>query len=432
MPSHQINMTSSDVLQYGHAEYELIKGIRLIESSKGSSSCKKAATEQLLSSCSALDASLTQEGRSSGELDKLKSQYAARLAVCELKEAEDPPKLPRCSLLAYQDAGRSFNRAQLAACLRELQDSMVFWASYSNSLQNVGYMCQVARAEIEKDELLEQRRASLETTLLVTRVLSEFQQSVATQNADLLNHAQKLRELHHLNVEELATARHDTNTLLVQLREDVAHQMQAMADRAQAVVDIATKSSSDTNQEYLQHVESVHHSVRHIWQMMAEGNAEVAAHQLKDSAQSHELALATQGALEKIMLEEMGRLSHGLSSLSDEIVLVENQVTSLRHGHASLQESIDDSLAKSVVVADTLDKLNVPILELLARAASLVNFILSDQSIVVLGFLLPVVPLVLCAWFLSVRWLIWLLRLGVVLAAACGTSTFQVKLCCLC
>lgn len=430
MPSLQMNMSAFTGLQYGHAEHELIKGIRLIESTKSSSSCKKIATEQLLNSCSNLDSSLSSQEHSSGEeLDKVKSQYAARMAVCELKEAENPPKLPRCSVLAPLGPGWPVDRAQLASCLRELQDSMVFWGSYTNSLQNVGYMCQVARAEIEKEELVEQRRASLETTLMVTRVLAEFQHSVATQNSELLTHAQKLRELHNLNVEELAIVRQDTSAILHQLRQEFSHQMENMADNAAAVVHAVTTKSSATNQELLQHAQNVHHSLENIWQMMVKGNAEVAAHQLDDSAQSHELALAAQETLEKIVMEQVGKLSDGLSGLSSELSLVGNQVESLRHGHASLVESIDESVAKSVVVANTLDKLNVPILEILAKAASMANFILSDQFLVFLGFISPIPLLILYALFLQIKVLIWLVRLGVLLASSYGKSLMHLGNC---
>jgi Tht1-like nuclear fusion protein len=415
-------MTKPATLQYEHAENELMEGVKLIESMKTASSCKMKSTQLLLNSCSALDGMQPEQGRSAEELEKVKSQYAARLAVCELQEAENPPKLPRCSFLGVLDPTGLVNRSQLAACLRELQNNMVFWGSYVNSLQNVGFMCQVARAEIEKEELVEQRRASLQTTLLVTRVLSEFQQSVTTQNAELLTHARMLRELHLQNVEELATSRKDASATLHQLREDFSAQLQNVADKAEAVIETVTASASGTNEEVVRYVQTVQHSLANIWQKMAEGNAEIAARQLQDSTESHEMALATQRALETIVMDEIGGLSDALSSLSSDLLLAGSQVTSMRQGHASLAESLDQSFAKSVHVVDTLDKLNVPVLEMFARVATFTNFIFSDAFLILLGFLSPMVVVFLCGAFFQFRLMFWLLRFGILLSSSYGRS----------
>lgn len=399
-----------------------MEGIKLIESMKSACSCKTKATQQLLRSCSVLDGTLSKQDKSAEELDRVKSQYAARLAVCELQEAENPPRLPRCSLLGSNNPVEAVNRSQLAACLRELQDNMVFWGSYVNSLQNVGYMCQVARAEIEKEELVEQRRASLETTLLVTRVLSEFQQSVAMQNAELLTHAQKLRELHHQNVEELVMARKDTSATLDQLRKEFNIQLQNVADKAEAVIEAVTASASSTNQEVVQYVQNVQKSLGNIWQMMAEGNAEVAARQLQDSQESHQMALATQRVLETDVMIEIGRLSDALSGISSDLLLAGNQVTSLHQGHTYLAESLARSVAKSAHVADTLDKLNVPILEMFATAVSFTNSIFNEKFLTLLGFLSPMAALFLCAAIFQFRLVFWMLRFGILLLSSYGRS----------
>jgi Tht1-like nuclear fusion protein len=415
-----VNVTVSSQRGYQHAEYGLIEGVKLIESMKGASSCKTKATQQLLSSCSILEGAQPSGSMSAEELDKVKSQYAARLAVCELQEAEDPPKLPRCSSLGTSELVPPIDRDHLASCLRELQNDMVFWGSYTNNLQNVGYMCQVARAEIEKEELVEQRRASLQTTLLVTRVLSEFQQSVATQNAELLTNAQKLRDLHRQSVEELTTARKDTSATLHQLREDFGAQLQNVADKAESVIETVAASASGTNQEVAAYVQNVQHSLERIWQMMVVGNAEVAARQLQDSEDSHHMALVTQHALERVVMDEVGRLSNGLSSLSNELLLAGNQVSSIRQGHVSLADSLNQSVAKSSQLADVLDKLNVPVLEMFAKAASLTNFVFSDGFLVLLGFFSPLAAITFCAAFVQFSLMFWLLRLSLLLASSYG------------
>lgn len=405
----------------------MIEGVKLIERMKSASSCKTKATQQLLNSCAGIDGMQPREDRSAEELDKVKNQYAAQLSVCELQEAESPPKLPRCSVLGPLEPSGLVNRSKLAACLRELQNNVVFWGSYVNNLQNVGYMCQVARAEIEKEELVEQRRASLQTTLLLTRVLSEFQQSVATQNAELLTHAKKLKELHRQNVEELATVRKDTSATLHQIREEFSAHLQSMADKAEAVIEIATASAQGTNEEMVRYAHHVQQSLHNIWQIIAEGNAEIAARQLQNSAEIHQMALSTHHALETIVMNEIGRLSDALSTLSLDLLNARDQVISMRQEHAFLADSLDQSVARSAYLADVLDKLNLPLLELFAKMASFVNFVFSDSFLMLLGFLSPLVLVVLCAAFVKIRMMLWLLRLGILLSSSYGMFMFPAR-----
>lgn len=394
---------------------------------KSASSCKTKATQQLLNSCSAKDGIQARDGRSAEELDRVKSQYAARLAVCELQEAESPPKLPHCSALGSSEPAGLVDRTKLAVCLRELQNEAVFWGSYTNNWQNVGYMCQVARTEIEKEELVEQRRASLQTTLLVTRVLSEFQQSVANQNAELLTHAQKLRELHRQNVEELAKVREDTSATLHQIRIEFSAQLQSAIEKTEAVIETVSVKASGTNDEMVRYVQNVHHSLQKIWQMMAEGNAEIAARQLQDSSETHRLTLAIQHALETIAMNKIAELSDALSSLSGNLLHAGDQVTMMSQDHAFLAENLNQSVARSAQLAETLNDLNLPILELLAKLARFVNFIFSEAFLITLAFLSPLAVAFLCPAFFRFRMMLWLLRLGMLLSSSYGMYNISRK-----
>ena len=409
--------------EYPDAEIELTKGVRLIENMKTESSCKTRATQQLLSSCSEFDGSQTSNGRkTAGELEKVKSQYAARLAVCELQEASKPPRLPRCSSLGTSALLGAVDRIHLASCLRELQDNMIFWASYVNNLQNVGYMCQAARADIEKEELVEQRRASLQTTLLITKVLADFQQNVANQNAELLSHADRVREMHQRNVEELATTRRDTSRALHDIKDEFGARMQDVAGWADNVLQRMTASAGVKNDELVTYAERVHHGLQNIWQKTAEGNAELAARQLEDTNKIHEMAILVQNRLQGIATDDLNRLNAGLSDFGDDLVVAGNQVTSLLGGHLSLADGLESSIIKSRQVSQTLEQINVPILDLLAKAASVANLIFSHECLVLCGFLLPIAFLVLAAFIFRFRLAFWLLRMSSLLGISYGMS----------
>jgi hypothetical protein len=162
----------SKIYQQAHA---------LLASLENSPSCNRLATVHLLSSCQSLSGGQSTKSSASKnpakKLDQLKSLYAARLAVCELVGAGIPAPVSCSTLLPPSTKGNSqvsgwlkrFNptkwdyenqldgkasKTTLGECLRALESRPQWWTSYSNGRQNAAVMCQAARGEIEKGELL--------------------------------------------------------------------------------------------------------------------------------------------------------------------------------------------------------------------------------------------------------------------------------------
>ena len=351
----------------------------------------------------------------------MKSLYAARLAVCELQEAARSPKLQRCASVTISRNDPSVKQHELADCLQELQSKAVFWASYTNNLQNVGYMCQVARAEIEKEELVEQRRASLETTLLVTRVLSDLQRNVADQNADVLSYTQQVRGLHAQNMNSLATAREENLATMHEIRDELGSQLQSAATDVQTLVENVAKEAASSQGAVLQYIENVQHSVQQIWQTWLEGNAEVAARQSQDVAANHGLVVAVQQKLEDLARDNIGRLSVGLYGLSDDISRVSSQIRSIGQAHESLVVSLNQSLERSSHVVEQLEAVNMPILELLASTAKVSRFILTGRGLMLTAFWLSLVTVCFLAALIRTPRIVWLCKASLLLTIFYGT-----------
>lgn len=100
-------------------------------------------------------------------LDEIRSLYAARLALCEIKSAglNLPPECKSLYLgndsdtkLQHQLMGggnaqwnsHNVGTLQIRECIQSLESRPQWWTSYSNSRQNAAIMCQAARADIEK------------------------------------------------------------------------------------------------------------------------------------------------------------------------------------------------------------------------------------------------------------------------------------------
>ncbi|GAB7349381.1 hypothetical protein MBLNU459_g8506t1 [Dothideomycetes sp. NU459] len=144
-------------------------------------SCYKMASAALLNSCSELDQSsiLNTETGTGTMLEKAKTIYATRLAICELLEAKVPIpdscsqfrpsertgrmtgfripfvrskfSAPNTQYQHYDDTTEKF----LDSCTADLHSEPQWWTSYSNAKQNAVVMCHAVRAQLDKDDSVE-------------------------------------------------------------------------------------------------------------------------------------------------------------------------------------------------------------------------------------------------------------------------------------
>lgn len=166
--------------------------IQLLSSMQASPSCNRLAASTLLDSCHTIDGSIRNAEES---LEDLRSVYAAQLAMCEIVSAGSA--VPQaCKSLdvspgtnVRQTSGfRNIRRDQLGICLQSLESKPQWWTSYSNNKQNAMVMCQAARVDIEKDELIKLHKSVVETSADASAALSkatkefnEFNDGFSTQ-----------------------------------------------------------------------------------------------------------------------------------------------------------------------------------------------------------------------------------------------------------
>lgn len=177
------------------------EAIQLLESMKSSPSCNRIAATRLLASCQSAETNTKDSATDASMiLDNVKSLYAARLAVCELTGAGAAIPSSCSPLHVSIKQGRealksvagdrsgskmvdSIPTTLLESCLKSLESRPQWWTSYSNSRQNAMVICQAARIEIEKDELLELHRAVAENTLKLNEGLQEAVRNAAAVSA---------------------------------------------------------------------------------------------------------------------------------------------------------------------------------------------------------------------------------------------------------
>ena len=142
--------------------------------------CTRMAASHLMNECKLLEnAPDFAKSRPEAYLDNVKTEYAAKLAVCELLSAQpsNPMPPPNCEILVptAKACGKGgmwwysrpettmndkqcypeFKEYQYVQCLKTLQSSPQYWTSFSNARQNAVVMCQASRDAIEREDHLE-------------------------------------------------------------------------------------------------------------------------------------------------------------------------------------------------------------------------------------------------------------------------------------
>lgn len=150
----------------------LSQALRIVHSMESAPTCNRLAALNLINDCKSLEQS-SGDGRPNTEmvLDEIKSEYAARLAICELVGAKATvpreciilvPSTQACvksrfmSFFSRQDSSKEdycypeATRSQFERCLRALEARPQSWTSYSNARQNAVVMCHASRDSVEK------------------------------------------------------------------------------------------------------------------------------------------------------------------------------------------------------------------------------------------------------------------------------------------
>lgn len=176
---------------------------------------------KLLTSCQSLSSAESSGGAEIVHtLDQVKSIYAARLALCELSGAGATipvscssiriasDRIHNDSTIDLIDIADDFAAPIVEGCLRGLESRPQWWTSYSNSRQNAIVICQAARIEIEKEEILNLHQSLAKNAENLNLALQSALHDAAAENVQ-----QKafMEEVHKLRNQLTAELQKDSN-----------------------------------------------------------------------------------------------------------------------------------------------------------------------------------------------------------------------------
>ncbi|OXV07727.1 hypothetical protein Egran_04507 [Elaphomyces granulatus] len=371
------------------------EAIQLLDSMKSASSCNRIAATRLLTSCQSIDNNADTAKEDSMTLDQVKSLYAARLAICELTGAGATIP-PTCSTLyitqeRLQDPDRSAKQDNLGSealdssvptmlhsCLKSLESRPQWWTSYSNSRQNAVVICQAARIELEKEELLNLHRSLTTNTAKLNKALQDTLQSTATQSTkhrafveavDVLG-VNLFRELEENN----SKARTLFSSFIYEIENAIGSTASNIASMIMSAgVDTETLTKvwecrhvqgldSDLKQEIRNATSEVNNlqcNIRAVYEESISQHAELLEVQRRDSRTNRDLALAVQSSLDSLLMQDMARLSERVNSMDGALEWLAQRFTLIHRQEETFLERLqkfETSLSETEITADGVHK----------------------------------------------------------------------------
>lgn len=134
------------------------KAMHVVDNLATQSSCHRAAAAHLLVTCKAVGSELAEEPGKHELLERAKSVYAVRVAVCETGEGRAAVPLTCKPVLNIpQRLTREIDVVSgkaLGLCLEALMNEHYYWTSYSNNRQDANTLCQASTLEATRLEAL--------------------------------------------------------------------------------------------------------------------------------------------------------------------------------------------------------------------------------------------------------------------------------------
>jgi len=198
----------------------ITQAVDFVVSMQTAPTCTRLAASHLMNECRLLEnAPDFAKSRPEAYLDNVKTEYAAKLAVCELLSAQPSNPNPplHCDILVPTSKACSkgggwwhaksdvtsdkqcypdFKDYQYTQCLKSLQSTPQFWTSFSNARQNAVVMCQASRDAIERENHLETFKNLTQVLGAVTLTMQKTTEDYETLIKQQTRFSEEARESH--------------------------------------------------------------------------------------------------------------------------------------------------------------------------------------------------------------------------------------------
>ncbi|PYH75244.1 putative nuclear membrane fusion protein Kar5 [Aspergillus vadensis CBS 113365] len=356
----------------------------LVQSMQTLPSCHRMAVSKLVTSCQSIGGrSDKPDPNTFTTLEHIRSIYAVRLAICELNEAGAAVptschpltmRLPQkkgffglsTDYKTHFNAAETVTKGQLESCLRSLESRPQWWTSYSNSRQNAVVICQAARFEIERGEIIELHRSIIEGTIKLDHGLQEALKVAATGLSQYKEFLQSVEDMRSKLVVSMEETELHFKTRFENLILDMGVHVGSILEPVVSTIRNLHSSAASLDKGIANAAESVN-DLRHTLKLveeegMAWGQQQAVARQ-QDALAMSDLVSDVQGDIEKLSgtvanfdsaLQEQDiskRLSNLETALSGSQIIAED-LRSTQLGQNELQEHLLTNMRISQALID--------------------------------------------------------------------------------
>jgi len=210
--SWPVTANLTDLIRHQNLDNDIVflKAMHVIEGLRTEPTCHQAAAAQLLMTCKAVGKDGSNKDNKDELLDRVKSIYGARVAICENAAGKAAVPIACSGVFTISsipaDHFDVVSGHELSKCLESLRAEQPFWTSYSNKMQDAGHLCRGATLETTKQEMLRtyQRLAEFlpEFTEALHQSHAQWQALLRQQQAQ----AQVVHESHRQKMEDMMVA----------------------------------------------------------------------------------------------------------------------------------------------------------------------------------------------------------------------------------
>ncbi|KAF2001904.1 hypothetical protein P154DRAFT_562339 [Amniculicola lignicola CBS 123094] len=357
--SPKANEANSDLASMLHLDSTPIKqqeilseALSIIHRMESASSCNKLAALNLINDCKALDQSSTNP---EAVLDEVKSEYAARLAVCELLAVDASTSPPDCNALipsqqacvrsrfsswfSSKDARKEVppdeycypdtTPAQFKRCLRALQSRPQSWTSYSNARQNAVVMCHVTRDAVERAQDLSVYKSLTEVVHLLRNSMQESIKETRDWHAEQSRYAEKVRESQDLAFQDIQAQRAATVSSVNELKNDL---FESFTEMMKLSATMASQVLEQTIQQHKLSLDQYRDEMQQYFNSLTEKTQQQAALLRAEMQSTHEHSLTSIQLHHGTVVKSYDILSNSMESLQAHLQDTSNGLGQLHRG----------------------------------------------------------------------------------------------------
>ncbi|KAF2116143.1 hypothetical protein BDV96DRAFT_598903 [Lophiotrema nucula] len=373
--------------QSPYQQQELLsKALNIVHSMQAKKSCFSLATLHLINECKALEQGEDYiQADHDTLLDDAQSEYAARLAVCELDQAN--AQIPReCRILlpsreacvknrfpawfsrqvnpSKDECYYPYESSKLRKCLPALEARGTAWTSYSNARQNAEVVCRASREVVDKDKDLATYKSLTEVVGHMTEMVNNTIRDLHSWSNEIL---QFVEQIQNSQKDALQTSEQHRETTLSGFKNimNLFHSFNEVITKATNRHEEKSEAMSNSLTNFHTTIDEIRGATENQFQEIYSKNAELAA--------THNAQMQSTSDLAQAVIEENKQAA---------ISIVENVRILLAEAVMNTFNLVDgrlnSTLATAVLLNDKLEDAEVtlgPALEALNSFSAIISFV---------------------------------------------------------